>query len=220
MSKKINAPKFRKSLFKSPLGIAILAVALGAVLAGFFLATPTSSLNAPDAPSSSNAPEATGANLARIAVEAKGFSVGPQLRAHTTYVFFDTQCIYCGALWTAMKPLESQTRAVWIPVGVLNRASVNQGALILGATDPVARMNEHEELLTAKKGGISAMGSASNEMARIIEVNTKLMKEMGGTSVPYVVSRHALTGELVTNAGAAPTAFMATKLGLRMPRAE
>jgi thiol:disulfide interchange protein DsbG len=220
MSKKTNASKPERSLFKGPLGIAILAVALGALLASSFLATPPSLPGSSTAPSAPGAPAAAGPNLARIAFEGKGFSVGPQVRAHTTYVFFDAQCIHCGALWNAMKPLEGQTRAVWIPVGLLNRASVNQGALILGAADPVAKMNEHEELLSAKKGGISAMGAAPEEMVRVIEANTKLMQEMGGTSIPYVVARHALTGEVVTNAGAAPTAMMATKLGLKVPAAE
>lgn len=222
MSKKQTKPqKSVASAVKGPLGAAVVAIVLAAVAAGVFM-KPSAPATASAISSSSTAASVastavTGPNIARIAAEAKGFSVGPDLRANTAYIFFDPQCVHCAALWNSMKPLEPQTRAVWIPVGVLSRASVAQGATILAAADPVAKMNEHEALMSQRRGGISAMGGAPDEQVRAIEANTALMQQMGGTSVPYVVARHAVTGKLVSRAGAAPTAAMASFLGLRVP---
>ena len=47
------------------------------------------------------------------------------------YVFFDPQCPHCAALWENIKPLKSQVRLVWIPVGLIGEKSVAQGAAIL-----------------------------------------------------------------------------------------
>ncbi len=99
---------------------------------------------------------ATPVSVAAIAAEAQGFLVGSQMSARTVYVFFDAQCAHCGALWNAAKPLKSQAKFVWIPVGLLNPSSTTQGAALLAAQDPAAAMDEHETSLLAKQGGISA----------------------------------------------------------------
>ena len=104
-----------KPSFKS-----ILAILLAASL------TLAGCREAPD--SGAVAKSVTAVSLAAIAVEAKGFDVGPKVSARTVYVFFDTQCPHCGALWEAAKPLKSQARFVWIPVGILNPSSTLQGA--------------------------------------------------------------------------------------------
>lgn len=227
MSKKKAAPAQAKG-FKGPMGKIAAVVILGAVAASVVLssfsgmapsATPVTSSNISGSTTPTERKDSTpsGPSLARIAAEAKGFSVGPVGRAHTTYVFFDSQCKHCAALWENMKPLADQTRAVWIPVGVLGAASVAQGSIIMSAEDPVAKMNEHEALMTQGKRGISAMGSVSDEQKDIIEANTRLMQEMGGTGVPFIVARNAETGQTVSRSGAGPTPLIAGFLGLKAP---
>ena len=56
--------------------------------------------------------------------------------------------IVLAALWEAAKPLKSQARFVWIPVGLLGDKSVSQGAAILNAADPVAAMEQNVRTLT------------------------------------------------------------------------
>src|SRR3954453_17770544 len=113
-----------------------------------------------DDASKANAPAAGSVpvSLEKIAAEGKGFNVGSTMSARVVYVFFDAQCPHCAALWEAAKPLKSQARFVWIPVGILNTNSTLQGAAILAAADPVAAMEEHEASMRDKKGGIAPTG--------------------------------------------------------------
>ena len=103
---------------------------------------------------------------AAIEAEAKGFTVGSTMSTRTVYVFFDPQCPHCAVLWQAAKPLKSQAKFVWIPVGIINKTSVGQGATILAAKDPVAAMDEHETSILAKQGGIGASGDSDAQKAR------------------------------------------------------
>ena len=80
----------------------------------------------------------------RLDRAAKGFTVGSEMTVRRVFVFFDPQCPHCAELWQAAKPLKSQARFVWIPVGVMNEASTAQGAALLAAPDPVAAMDAHE----------------------------------------------------------------------------
>jgi thiol:disulfide interchange protein DsbG len=157
---------------------------------------------------------ATPVSVEAIAAEAQGFNVGSAMSARVVYVFFDAQCPHCSALWMAAKPLKSQARFVWIPVGVLNDASSAQGAALLAAADPVAAMDEHEASMREKRGGIAG---GPSEKRDIVKRNTALMTRFGFGSVPTVVGKHAQTGELVTIEGSVPTATLAQKLGLQLP---
>lgn len=159
---------------------------------------------------------ATPVSVAAIAAEAQGFLVGSQMSARTVYVFFDAQCAHCGALWNAAKPLKSQVKFVWIPVGLLNPSSTTQGAALLAAKDPAAAMDEHETSLLAKQGGISA-GSGLDAQKAAVAKNTALMTRLGFASVPSIVGTHAQTGALVIKEGSMPTAALANLLGLPVP---
>ena len=166
---------------------------------------------------SSNAKAASSpVSIAAIAAEAQGFSLGSTMSARTVYVFFDAQCPHCGALWESAKPLKSQAKFVWIPVGILNPASTAQGATLLAATDPVAAMDAHEASLRANQGGLTAIGELPAQRAMVAK-NTELMTRYGFGSIPTIVGTHAQTGALVTQEGASPTAALATLLGLQVP---
>jgi thiol:disulfide interchange protein DsbG len=154
--------------------------------------------------------------MAAIAAEAKGFEVGSKMSARTVYVFFDAQCPHCGALWNAAKPLKSQAKFVWIPVGLLNSSSTSQGATILSAQDPAAAMDEHETSFLAKRGGISA-GNDLDAQKGFVAKNTELMNRFGFASIPSIVGIHAQTGALVTQEGSMSTVALANLLGLQVP---
>lgn len=171
-----------------------------------------------DAPGT-GAPEkaaSTPVSVAAIAADATGFTVGTAMSTRTVYVFFDAQCPHCAALWSAAKPLKSQAKFVWIPVGLMNPSSTAQGATLLAAKDPVAAMDEHEASLQAKRGGISA-GSDIDAQKALVAKNTALMTRFGFASIPTIVGTHAQTGALVTQEGALPTAALAALLGLQAP---
>jgi thiol:disulfide interchange protein DsbG len=155
-------------------------------------------------------------SMTAIAAEAKGFEVGSPMSARTVYVFFDAQCAHCGALWNAAKPLKSQAKFVWIPVGLLNPSSTAQGATLLAAKDPVAAMDEHETSLLAKQGGISAGNNLETQRSSVAR-NTELMNRFGFTSIPTIVGVHAQTGVLVTEEGSMDTSALANLLGLQAP---
>ena len=151
-----------------------------------------------------------------IAAQAKGINVGSTMSTRVVYVFFDTQCPHCAALWEASKPLKPQARFVWIPVGLIGEKSVSQGAAILAAADPVATMEQNEVSVRDKQGGISAMG-APDAQKDLVKKNTELFNSFGFTGVPTVVAKHATTGEIVTIEGSLPAPGLAQKLGLNPP---
>ena len=158
----------------------------------------------------------TPVSMAAIAAGAAGFTVGSALSTRTVYVFFDAQCSHCGELWYAAKPLKSQARFIWIPVGLLNPASTSQGATLLAASDPAAAMDQHEASMMSRGGGISANTSADVQKAQVSK-NTELLTRFGFTSIPTIVATNAQTGALVTKEGALPTAALAELLGLQAP---
>ena len=172
--------------------------------------------DAAEKPAAAPAAAREAVSLPAIATEAKGFTVGSAMSVRTVYVFFDPQCPHCAVLWNEAKPLKSQAKFVWIPVGLLNAASTPQGAAILAAADPSAAMDTHEASMTAKTGGITATGNLDTQKA-MVEINTKLMNRFQFQGVPTVVAKHAVTGDLVVKDGAMPTAVLAQVLGLQVP---
>jgi len=168
--------------------------------------------------SSSGAPAGASTPVSVEAIEggAKGFNVGSTMASRVVYVFFDPQCPHCAALWEAARPLKSQARFVWIPVGLIGEKSVAQGGFILAASDPVAAMDQHEVSLRSNQGGIGAMG-VTDAQKEVVKKNTELFTRFGFGGVPTVVAKHAQTGQLVTLEGSMPTGLLAQKLGLTSP---
>lgn len=169
-----------------------------------------------DRPATPAAEPKAAVSIPAIASEAKGFTVGAAMSVRTVYVFFDPQCPHCAVLWNEAKPLKSQAKFVWIPVGLLNASSTPQGAAILAAADPSAAMDAHEASMKENKGGISATGTLDAQKAAVA-TNTRLMNRFQFSGVPTVVAKHAVTGELVVRDGAMPTAVLAAVLGLQPP---
>jgi thiol:disulfide interchange protein DsbG len=155
-------------------------------------------------------------SIEAIEQKAKGFNVGSTMATRVVYVFFDPQCPHCAALWENVKPLKSQARFVWIPVGLIGDKSIAQGAAILGASDPVTKMEENEASVRAQQGGIAAMG-VEDAQKEIVKANTALFTSFGFTGVPTLVAKHAQTGGVVTIDGAVAPATLQQKLGWATP---
>ena len=196
----------------------MLKLSLAALFAAAVLMTGCKDAAAPGAAGGAKSAQAP-VSVAAIAAEATGFTVGSAMSARTVYVFFDAQCPHCSELWRNAKPLKSQAKFVWIPVGLLNAASTAQGATLLASKDAVALMDEHEASMLAKRGGISG-GSDIDAQKDQVAKNTQLLNRFGFASIPTIVGTHAETGALVTKEGALPTAALASLLGLQVPAAE
>lgn len=178
--------------------VATLATAAALALAG-----------CSDSVKASSAPELVSAS-APLSMEllqraANGFTVGQELSPRIVYVFYDMQCPHCGHLWESSKPLHKNVKFVWVPVGMLSRASIAQGATILESKDPLAAMNEHEASLAARRGGIAADAGAMDRLGDKVRANSKLLESMGAHSVPYLVMKDPITGAMVTREGSLPT---------------
>jgi len=170
------------------------------------------------APSTAAAPaEASAADapvtLQEIGLRGNGFSVG-KTDLPPVYVFFDPQCGHCAKLWENLRELHGIAHFKWIPVAILNRASLAQGATLLGATDSVAAMNEHEASMLARSGGISASSSVSDELKAKVESNTQLFSRLKAEGVPFMIGRHMSNSEIITRGGAMPAAEVAAAFGL------
>jgi thiol:disulfide interchange protein DsbG len=187
----------------------------GALLAAALLLAGCKDATTPAEPAA--APSArTPVTTAAIEAEAKGFIVGTPMATRTVYVFFDPQCPHCAVLWQQAKPLKNQAKFVWIPVAFSGATGMAQGATILAAADPVAKMEENEASILAKAGGITAASGVDAQKEQV-KKNTELLTRMGFESVPSIVALHAQTGQLVTAEGSMPTADLAARLGLQAP---
>ena len=166
-----------------------------------------------DAPSAAK-PAKQELSVQAVANQAKGFTVGSVMSAHTVYVFFDPQCPHCGHLWQASTPLHSKLKFVWIPVAWINASSLPQGAALLTAANPSEQMTAHEASLLAGKGGISAPASVASDTEQAIKANTKLLNSFGAESVPFIVTQDARTGQTISRDGALGTAELAAFAGV------
>ncbi len=150
---------------------------------------------------------------AASASSAKGFVAGNATAARTIYVYYDAQCPHCGHLWQEMKALDANLKVVWIPVGLLNPASISQGAAILNSAEPAKTMDQHEDLLAQGTHGMAAP-FPTDEKKAVIDGNTKLLMSLGAESVPYVVAKDVKTGAVIKFAGALPTQTLREQLGI------
>lgn len=183
---------------------------IASLLAAVVLAAPLAACGPTSTPVSI---AAQAPNVEAVQTHAKGFTVGSMMSARTVYVFFDPQCPHCATLWDNSKPLMNQAKFIWIPVALLSKASQPQGAVLLAAKDPVATMNEHEQSMKARTGGISALGGVSDELKAAVDKNTVLLKSFGVNSIPFVMTKNA-AGQLVTEEGAMPTDRLAALIGI------
>lgn len=150
-----------------------------------------------------------------VSREAKGFTAGAMMSAHTVYVLFDPQCPHCSHLWESSLPLQTKVKFVWAPVAIIGPKSLPQGAALMQAANPVETMTAHEKSLLAGQGGMSASASIPAEIEATIKANTGLLDRLGADSVPFIVARHAGSGQVITRAGSMDTAGLSSWLGMQ-----
>lgn len=150
-----------------------------------------------------------------VAREAKGFTAGAMMSAHTVYVLFDPQCPHCSHLWESSLPLQTKVKFVWAPVAIIGPKSLPQGAALMQAANPIETMTAHEKSLLAGQGGMSASASIPSEIEATIKANTGLLDRLGADSVPFIVARHMGSGQVITRAGSMDTAGLSTWLGMQ-----
>lgn len=192
----------------------IAAAACAAISACSDSKPPPGGASRPSAPASGAPAVAASADAYERAATGTGFAVGQMMSTQVVYVFFDTQCPHCGALWQASKPILGQVRMVWMPVTLLNPKSIKQGAALLASKDVVPVMDAHERSVSAGGGGMEPPANVNVDLEQKVRSNTKLMTELGGDSVPFLVFKNPARGKPETFAGALPTAQLKQLLGL------
>jgi thiol:disulfide interchange protein DsbG len=168
-----------------------------------------------EAPAAAAAPVAISASsYDTVANTGKGFTVGSMMSAQPVYVLFEPQCPHCGHLWQASMPLQSKVKFIWIPVAFNNGKNLAQAVTLMSSSTPLKTMTEHEKSLLSGNGGITAMGGITSEQEQAIKANSQLLTTLGQDSVPFILAKNRLTGEIVSHSGAMETADLAKLIGV------
>ena len=165
-------------------------------------------------PAEPAAPALTLSSYDKVGAEGKGFTAGAMMSAQTIYVLFDPQCPHCGHLWRQSLPLHNKVKFVWIPVAFNPGKSLGQAVGLLSAANPVEAMTAHETSLLANNGGLLPPATLDPALEAAVKKNTDLLASLGQHSVPFILGKHRVTGELVSNSGALETEALANKFGL------
>ncbi len=108
------------------------------------------------------------------------------------FIAFDPQCPWCVKLLNAALPLREKIDFVWMPVAVLNIHSEPQGAAILSAKDPAAKLLEHEAHFKDKDfRGIRYAEKEPVKAREAVWVNSKIFRKNACRTVPFGVFKTA-----------------------------
>jgi thiol:disulfide interchange protein DsbG len=144
--------------------------------------------------------------------QSKGFYVGKGaggVKLPAAYILFDPQCSHCARLWQNAKPLQADVLVKWIPVGILNRTSVIQSAMLLEAADPVAMMSKNEATFLTTNRPSKVTTEVKLETIRLVEANSGLLEKLKAQAVPTIVYRDHTSRAPIVTSGALPTEMLA-----------
>ena len=156
-------------------------------------------------------PETQPVTLEAVKASGAGFVSGQQMSTRQVFVFFDPQCPHCAMLWHETKAMPN-VRFTWLPVALMNKNSLEQGAAILAATDPRVAMDAHAEAFRLGKP-LTATEAASPQFKAAVTKNTRLLTSFGANGVPFIVAKHAVTGDVFTRAGGMTAVALTQALG-------
>lgn len=107
----------------------------------------------------------------------------------TAHVFFDAQCPDCIRLMDRIMPLQDRIAVMYYPIALLNPHCEPQGALILSAKDPYAKLLEHHEHFRDPdfRGLRYDNANLPYDVRNDVWINTKLHRRSGCRAVPYGV---------------------------------
>ena len=119
------------------------------------------------------------------------------------YVFTDANCPYCNQLWRSARPWveAGKIQLRHIMVGVIRADSAGKAAAILEASDQQAALTQNE--LNHASGGIAPLATISADTNAKLNSNVELMRRLGFSGTPGLVSRGS-DGSLNVQAGAPP----------------
>lgn len=119
------------------------------------------------------------------------FAEGSAHPRRIVYVFTDTECTYCHALWLAMQPYLEQgdVQVRNILVAVIAPQSRTRGAAVLSAGDPAAAMRRHEQAYGHSP--IAPLASVPAAIEADFKANLHLMNSLGAFATPAIVYRDA-----------------------------
>lgn len=165
---------------------------------------PIKSSSGPDSAPGARASEMSGKPLADlyalITSKMHGFQSGNGKSTTAIVVVFDPQCPHCGRVWVESHRLNQEVHFAWMPVPLMNKDSLTQGAMLLGATDPIAFMTAHERLLLDNKGGAPLDQALFEKGKALIEVNRQLAVDVKIDVVPMIFHKKA-SGEILMTKG-------------------
>jgi len=139
---------------------------------------------------------------------------GSKRPGRIVYVFTDTECTYCHALWLAVQPYLRQGRVQMrsILVAVISPQSLTRGAAVLVSRNPASAMRKHEEAFG--RSPIAPLASVPRRIRAEFEANQRLMNSLDAFATPAIVYRDA-TGRLRMSLGLPSPAAMRTIFGAR-----
>ncbi|WP_440617950.1 hypothetical protein [Cysteiniphilum sp. 6C5] len=119
---------------------------------------------------------------------------GSKTAAHSMYVIFDPNCIFCHALFAAtQQQVDAGNLAIrWVPIGIIKRSSPLKTMAILSAKSPLEALKQNEDGFNYAKeeGGITPVTNPTNKQIEQFNHNMTILKGLIN-SVPVVVYKNA-----------------------------
>ena len=117
----------------------------------------------------------------------------------TIYVFFDPNCPFCHAAWTALQAYQKKgLRVEWIPVAYLRDSSAPKAAAMLEAGDRTATFRSIMEGFGSNDGAWAGRAIGPESLAAL-KANAALMARFGFHGTPSFVYKDAAGNVQVKN---------------------
>jgi len=144
----------------------------------------------------------------------KWIAQGSTRPGRIVYVFTDTECTYCHALWLAVQPYlhHGHVQMRSILVAVIAPQSLTRGAAVLASANPAAAMRRHEQAFG--RSPIAPLASVPARIRAEFAANERLMNSLDAFATPAIVYRDA-AGRLRMALGMPDPATMRAIFGAR-----